>query len=404
MDVRWLGAAAIGVIGACAWGCQAESSTPLQLNPSDAGESPDGSPLVTDPSEGGVPGPDGTTPGGAGCIKDVYGGYALRSDSKVLLADGTTSIVDAESGATLANVTSISDDRNHGCAVTSDGSLRCWRTRESGSNANGQLGNGTKGDTGPILRASRVLRAAGTPLTGVAAAGNAAGSYYGNEATCVVGADAKAYCWGDVTWLTANGSTLTSSYAQEITTDGASPLTGVKQIAYSTNYACAVVQGAAANEVWCWGQNGDYNLGQGDTAKRQYPAKVVGLTNPTMVALTHGTTCAIDGGQVKCWGSNVNGMCGNDGTTSHCPNPIVVLGPGGAPLADATKIVGGDFLLCALRSGAAWCWGSRYEPHATNIGLPNVVALSSHAVVTDDGSYHPLDNLEKTVTPACGAL
>ena len=62
--------------------------------------------------------------------------------------------------------------------------------------------------------------------------------------------------------------------------------------------ACAVVGG----EVWCWGDNGDGEIGDGTMTDRYSPVRIQGLTSVTSIARTAYRTCAVSGGNVYCWG------------------------------------------------------------------------------------------------------
>src|SRR5204862_283030 len=86
------------------------------------------------------------------------------------------------------------------------------------------------------------------------------------------------------------------------------------------NGACALVQGTSAKEVWCWGYNAYGSLGTGDKLIRKYPTKVLGLTAPTQVLMGGATmtTCAIDAGNVRCWGYNGYGSVGDVGQYKIC--------------------------------------------------------------------------------------
>jgi hypothetical protein len=346
---------------------------------------------------------------GFGCVSAVHGRYVLRTDGKVLRQDGLTAIRDS-AAAPLANATSVCDGSAHGCAVLADGTVSCWPTTASG-NDSGQLGNGTI-TAGTLNRASQVLVAIGEPLTQATSVAQAPVDYYAQTtASCAVAQTGKLYCWGDLTWIVNGGKALSSGYAQAITTDGLHALTGVLQAALSENSACAVVQGPSSNEVWCWGQNNYSNLGLGDTTLRQYPTKVLGLTNPTKVTISaHGnggyraTTCALDGGGVRCWGwDGTEGETGtnNSGTAGIVIVPTLVTTFSGVPLDGIVDLEGGgdeDGYLnghptCALRNDKSlWCWGASYKIYAANYGITNVASVGyatrNPRFLTTDGVYH----------------
>jgi alpha-tubulin suppressor-like RCC1 family protein len=319
-------------------------------------------------------------------------------------------------GAVAVEEGPFTGKQGHGCAALSDGTVWCWRTNADG-NSYGQLGNGTIDTSGgnPLFRATQVLTAANTPLTGIK---DLAKSY--GPATCAVTNDGKLYCWGALDWLVNNGAALTSAYAQVITIDGATPFTGIVQASIGDVVACALVNGASANEVWCWGYNATYSLGLGDTVNRRYPTKVPGFVNPTKVAvasanyLQHGdASCVIDGSNVRCWGYNGDGGVGIGSTTpAYVTSPMLVkLQDGTTPFDGAVDLVPGYSGFCALRTGdAIWCWGSHYQLYPSNYGATNVVvtagddagyAMYNPRYLTSDGVYHMGT---KSRTPNCGGL
>ena len=66
-------------------------------------------------------------------------------------------------------------------------------------------------------------------------------------------------------------------------------------------------------EVWCWGDNGAGQLGDGTTVTRNVAVRVERLPAATMIASGSFFTCAVaQDGRVLCWGSNVNGALGGE--------------------------------------------------------------------------------------------
>jgi serine/threonine-protein kinase len=182
----------------------------------------------------------------------------------------------------------------------------------------------------------------------------------------------------------------------------------VLQASIATYMACAIVKRGAANEAYCWGRNDYGNLGTGGTASKQYPTKVTALTAPTAVTVVDytyalsagGTACAVDGGQVLCWGANGSGETGT-GKTGALDLPTKVVIQDGttalpAPI-DMVSATGGTF--CALASNKTiWCWGVGFNARAGNYGATNVAGLGGlyhlqtgvtyPRFATTDGQYH----------------
>jgi serine/threonine-protein kinase len=350
------------------------------------------------------------------CTQALFGTYLLRGDGKLLLeatggaAGAQTPVIDAGTGLPLTGVVDVEDGSYHGCALLADKTVSCWRTSSPLGNQYGQLGNGTADTNGAVLRATPVLTAASIPLSNVKAMA------LGKAATpCAITNDGKLYCWGDLSWAVNKGTALYSGYAQAITTDGAAPLTSLLQASTNGYTTCAIVAGATANEVWCWGYNGRYNLGLGDTVTRQYPTKVLGLTNPTKVAvgqynfnIGQFATCALDGGNVRCWGNNGYGQTGTT-LVSPVTSPTSVVVQNATALSQVVDLYMGNTVMCALRTGnTLWCWGQGFSGYAANYGVTNVVTagwMGSNATdmrfLTSDGAYHVS---AASRSPNCGVL
>jgi alpha-tubulin suppressor-like RCC1 family protein len=347
-----------------------------------------------------------------GGAKALFGRYVLRTDGVALYeaagANGAqTPVLNAATGLPLADVIDVADGQYHGCAVVSGGSVWCWRTTSANGNRYGQVGNGTTDTSGAIFRATQVLTAVGTPLTNAKAM-----SIHANQSSpCAVMNDGKMYCWGALGWAVNNGTALYSGYAQAITTDGATPFTGVLQAANSAWQFCAVKSGASANEVWCWGYNAGNNLGLGDTTARHYPTKLVGLTKPSKVvvhqvaSVSSGGACALDGANVRCWGNNSYGQIGNHTSTAVTGPTTVLVGDGATAFGQALDVFGGNANFCALRSGGTlWCWGNGFGNFAESYGVTNIVAggwADDPRFLTSDGAYH-IGALIRT--PNCASL
>jgi alpha-tubulin suppressor-like RCC1 family protein len=320
-------------------------------------------------------------------------------------------ILDSTTGLPLAGIVSVQDGQYHGCAAVSDGSAQCWQVDSGNGNTSGQLGNGTTMANAVLYRATPVLMAANTPLTDVSSVAHGV-----SNAGCAVTTAGGLYCWGDLTWLVNKGTALLSGYAQAITTDGATPLANVQQVALGYTNACALLKGDSAHEVWCWGNNAAGELGQGDAMPRQYPIKVLGLTDPTKLVIEptvdfgqRATVCALDGGSVRCWGDNYGGAAGVNSATNPIPGPTLVVNQSGAALDNVQDMELGNSVFAVLRGDALWDWGYGDTGYAANYGIPNVVAIGyaggngggGPRYVTSDGIYH---SAMTNVTVNCGAL
>ena len=381
-----------------------------------------------DAGEGGAAGEGGQGPISAGCVQALSGTYIARTDGALLveivngLAYSEQAVLDAESGLPLKPVSSVQDGHAHGCATLagSDGAW-CWRTDSSG-NTYGQTGNGAPDSAGSIYRATRVLTAPNTPLTGVASVADGPGN-----ASCAVTTAGRLYCWGDLTWIandvlpcktgSCGGTPLKSGYAIPITTDGTTPLTGVEQAVVYGAHACVIAKVASAEQILCWGFSGDaQDLGLGDNTNQLYPTRVVGVVDPIKLVVAdfnsiYATTCAIDGTRVRCWGPTGNGNTGTGNQNTPVTSPTLVVGSDlMTPLDGVVDLSGGPpggfQSFCARKSDdTLWCWpGAGGHDYAANYGVTDVAFIgraNSPEFVTSDGIYH-IGSEAQNVN--CGAL
>jgi alpha-tubulin suppressor-like RCC1 family protein len=223
------------------------------------------------------------------------------------LGNGTTT-----NGLTPVNVSGLSSGAagislgvTHTCAWTTGGAVKCW-----GSNANGQLGDGTT--TNRLTPVSVSGLASG--VTAISA---------GDFASCAVTGGA-AKCWG----LNAYGQLGDGTTTTRLTPVNVSGLSsGVAAISAGGSHACVVTTGGAAK---CWGGNGFGQVGNGTTTTRLTPMGVLGLSSGVAkISAGQYHTCASlsTGGTVKCWGKNAQGVLG-DGTTTNKLTPVFVVGIG----------------------------------------------------------------------------
>jgi hypothetical protein len=348
------------------------------------------------------------------CIEKLWSGYLQRTDGSLVYFTGSKVVLDDATGMPLTGVVSLQDNdyQGAGCAALSDGTVKCWLTMTTMA-AVGQLGNGTTAASSVTFRATPVVATGGTPLANVRAMAH--GDY--GTAICAVTTTGQLYCWGDLSWMVNNGTTMHTGSAQLITADGTSALTGVDQAVLGNRQACVLREGTSAKEVWCWGYAGADELGQGDTTNHQYPVKVGGLTNPTSLALapigSTGTTnyndatvCAMDGANIRCWGSNVLGAAGVNSSASAVASPSPVVDKNGAAIDNVVDLEPGYGAFTALRGdGTMWRWGNAVNPYAAAYAATGVIAVGyggdqgfGPLYETSDGAYH---NDKTTVPVSC---
>lgn len=143
-----------------------------------------------------------------------------------------------------------------------------------------------------------------------------------------------AYCWGDA-------SDLQLGHDQ-----GAAPArvqTDLRflQLAAGASHTCGI---ALDGKAYCWGRGDEGQRGDGSMLPSALPAPVAGNHIFTAIAAGENATCAVESGQLCCWGAY-------GASTSLTP---VVLGPYVAPA------VGLDHV-CTVQGTAGHCRGSNAE-------------------------------------------
>lgn len=239
----------------------------------------------------------------------------------------------------LGTPVSVGFGNNHGCAISSDGSTKCW-----GDNTFGQIGdNGLSGTStyavGPVGL-----------LTYPVSLG------IGGDTSCIVEASNYASCWGQYAGWWGSGVAVGDNFS--MTPVAVSGLPKVEVIAVGSDHACAIagsnvnVNGGA---VWCWGNDALGQLGDGTAEDSLGTPGIVGLsTAVTAIALgdQFGCALAIDG-TVACWGRGTSGQLG-DGLSTSSATPVSVFG-----LNHVIQITARSQHACALRvDGSVYCWGS----------------------------------------------
>jgi alpha-tubulin suppressor-like RCC1 family protein len=249
------------------------------------------------------------------------------------LGDGTTtsSIVPVETLSMTSKIRSTAGGENHTCALTRSGGVKCW-----GSNAYGQLGNGTTLDSN-------------TPVEVVGLNSNVEEIVSGAYHMCALTSTGEVKCWGrNNDGQLGNGTTLDSN--TPVNSGYKFPF--AVALTSGANHVCALNKGGG---VQCWGRNMEGQLGNGTFTNSNAPVDVVGLEREVL-SISAGSfhTCAkrsMEG--VKCWGDNSAGQLGN-GTTISQSMPVAVIG-----LSSGVRyVISGSEQNCArLDDDTIRCWG-----------------------------------------------
>ena len=173
----------------------------------------------------------------------------------------------------------------------------------------------------------------------------------GFEHSCAV-YNGSAWCWGTGRFgRLGDGSNGTTYRSRPVGVEGLND--GVTAIAAGGTHSCAIQNGAAK----CWGAHHNGRLGRGPVtpANAPIPAAVSGLDGGvTAIAAGRFSSCAIQDGIAKCWGSQSSyGILGDGSGSSESLTPVKVSGLDGG----VTAITIGIQHACAIQRGSAWCWG-----------------------------------------------
>lgn len=176
----------------------------------------------------------------------------------------------------------------------------------------------------------------------------------GYRHTCAVTTDGGLQCWG-LNNLGQLGDATTVDRHIPVDVNGLS--SGISMVdagggPMGAGHTCAVTGG----QVKCWGQGSAGQLGDGTNADRDTPVDVLSLMDVATISTGGQHTCAVTNtGAAYCWGYNSTLAIG-DGTSTnrHSPTPVSGLGSG------VTQIAAGLDSSCAVRSGGLKCWGSPF--------------------------------------------
>jgi alpha-tubulin suppressor-like RCC1 family protein len=209
----------------------------------------------------------------------------------------------------------VSAGNGHSCGLTTAGAGYCW-----GDNVYGELGNGTT--TGPQQCGTLqyMFPCSTTPVvvsSGLTFAAVIAGAFH----SCGLTTAGAAYCWGfNMFGQLGNGSTTDSS--TPVAVSGGLTLAAVS--VGRDVHSCSVTTAGAA---YCWGYNGNGQLGNGSTTNSSTPVAVSGGLTFSAVSVGDAHSCGLTtAGAAYCWGYNVAGQLGN-GSTTNSPTPVRVSNP-----------------------------------------------------------------------------
>lgn len=245
------------------------------------------------------------------------------------------------------------------CGVTSGGVLKCW-----GYNSYGGLGDGTLID-----------RTLPTPVMDVGTSYSQVDANQWHTCAVTTLGDLKCMGIGDTEGVTGN-LTLPFSYSTPQALDIVKSYTQIS--INKIGSGCAV---GSNKMLMCWGDNGDWQLGDGTQTRRMLPVVggAGGLYSQVAMGDQHACAIAHPSGALKCWGLNTNGRLG-DGTTTTRSQPVTV--DSGTMYV---KIAAGVAHTCGItNAGVLKCWGLNTNGR---LGVGDTAQRTTPTVVNSGTTY-----------------
>jgi alpha-tubulin suppressor-like RCC1 family protein len=292
------------------------------------------------------------------CALTSTGGVECWGDNSFgELGDGTRTRRGGPVGVSglSGGVVAVTAGGGHTCALTGSGAVKCW-----GENDYGQLGDGSNTD-----------RSLPVPVSGLTS--GVAAIAAGGQHTCAVTRRGAVRCWGrNLAGQLGDGTTKTRIRPTALSTLAH----GVVAVAAGRNHTCALMR---ASRVVCWGDDGYGQLGDGKRADRRLPARAAKLSRG-VVAIAAGAshTCALmRGGHVFCTGQNGHGQLG-DGTKKDRRTSVAVVGFGAA-VCTVPGVLGKTFTAARAAITRSHCRVGRVRRLASRRKTNTVLGESPHA-------------------------
>jgi alpha-tubulin suppressor-like RCC1 family protein len=258
-------------------------------------------------------------------------------------------------GITDAIAVSVGDYRT--CALRQWGSVLCW-------------GRATLGDASTTSPGS-TRSATPVGVTGLHDAISVSANR--NGLSCAVRRSGQVVCWGGFELI---GRTVRPNGIQPIAVPSGN-ITHAASVNVGTTHICTVNTDAT---VACWGNNESGQLGNTRNAQLLYPdAQTVNLPAAETVGAGGYSTCALTVDRnVWCWGGNGQGQLGVVTT----PNPGGSAQPVQVPVSNVVALDVGATFSCVVKTDrAVTCWGFGAGFDA---GLPDFSTVLTDAALPGD--------------------
>ena len=283
-----------------------------------------------------------TQPYGTGFNVNGELGNNSTLGSSLLTPVDTTGVLN---GRTVVKVAS---GGMHSLALCLDGTLVAW-----GSNASGELGDGTNADSLVPVPLNTLGTLAGKRVVDIAA---------GISMSMVLCSDGSLHAWG----LNADGQLGIGNFADRnlpmmINGSGAISSNNVVAIAAGAYHAMALLKDGT---LAAWGRNSLGQLGNNSTINVTAPVSINNsgaLAGQLVVAISAGEyhgLALLDNGILTSWGNNIQGQLGNGSfTDSFVPAPIDQSGLlAGKTIKSISAGGSHNLVLCQDGTLASWGW------------------------------------------------
>lgn len=188
----------------------------------------------------------------------------------------------------------------------------------------------------------------------------------GERTGCALTTSNAVYCWGQngAGQLGDGTTTTTNSAVRVLGLDGMNITDVVVRSDYSYTQVCVIADGS----LYCWGQAAHWKSGIQTT-----PTKITGLAADgtiTNVAFGYYVACVIGDGRVYCWGATTYST--NAGNLAGSTKTTPVAGPLAGKIATRVSVSDG-YAQCAVASGELYCWGTALGFGSSHSGSSDVI-------------------------------
>ncbi|MBX3213290.1 MAG: hypothetical protein KF850_14740 [Labilithrix sp.] len=278
--------------------------------------------------------------------------------------------------ATTPCVKQLTAGDRHFCALMSDGTVQCWGTDTRGSLGRGEPDGGVAPGAAP------------QPVVDITNATQVSVGQRSNT-SCARDADGQVWCWGENSGaqLGLEASTFVRDNNPHPTPSRVALTVPVVRVDVGQGTACAIADDGA---VHCWGGNADMQLARPELINFYGGVGLALLGDHDVTRTIHArySSFAITkDGRLLNWG-RPSGRQSSLPSSDGVPTPVPLPG-----LADVTQVAisgtdGSNGHQCAIAGGRVHCWGSNIRGELGN-GVPDSQLVPGFAGIIADSGVFP---------------